>query len=582
MNTKPLLCCAIAVALLGFTHAAHSAPWTYRGTLNDGGAPANGKYDLRLTLLDQSKSSISRAPITLFGVDVKNGAFAVDVDFGMNLSTAPAMLLKTEVQQGASGFVAMGEPTPFDAKAALVGVCWDTEGNSGTNPATNFIGTIDAQPFVIRTQNTPSLRIQPGPGTIGGVPEAITTIGGSSANTVAPNVVGATIAGGGYLTSSLASSLDGVVVPGPNSVSGDYGTVSGGSRNSVSARHSVVGGGEGNAASGLLSTVGGGSGNTASGIVSTVAGGEVNTASGRGSAVSGGFLNCAGGDFSWAGGKFAKIRPGNQPGDGTCVANSGDADGDNGTFVWADDQLSDFISTGSNQFLVRAQGGMAINTNTPLPNTALTVNGNAAVSTTGILSFGAQTRQMISLWGQNLFGIGVQFNRLYFRTEANSGFAWFQGGTHSDPTDTAGPGGSIVMRLNQFGQLQTSSGVISALSDARLKDEVADYSGALDRINALRPVTYLYKEAGKAAFQPEGTHIGFIAQEMQQVFPQWVSTGDDGYLMLSMRGFEGVAVRAMQELSAENQAQDQAINSLRVENNDLRKRLEALEAKLSE
>jgi BMFP domain-containing protein YqiC len=38
----------------------------------------------------------------------------------------------------------------------------------------------------------------------------------------------------------------------------------------------------------------------------------------------------------------------------------------------------------------------------------------------------------------------------------------------------------------------------------------------------------------------------------------------------------------MQELSAENQAQDQALNSLRVENNDLRKRLEALEAKLSE
>jgi hypothetical protein len=85
-----------------------------------------------------------------------------------------------------------------------------------------------------------------------------------------------------------------------------------------------------------------------------------------------------------------------------------------------------------------------------------------------------------------------------------------------------------------------------------LKDEIADYSGALDRINALRPVSYHYRDAGKAAFQPEGTHLGFVAQEMQQVFPQWVSEGDDGHLMLSMRGFEAVAVRAIQELSAEN------------------------------
>ena len=77
---------------------------------------------------------------------------------------------------------------------------------------------------------------------------------------------------------------------------------------------------------------------------------------------------------------------------------------------------------------------------------------------------------------------------------------------------------------------------------------------------------YHYRDAGKAAFQPEGLHLGFLAQEMQQVFPEWVSEGEDGYLMLSMRGFEAVAVRAMQELSAENA--------------ELRARLEAIEARL--
>jgi hypothetical protein len=69
-------------------------------------------------------------------------------------------------------------------------------------------------------------------------------------------------------------------------------------------------------------------------------------------------------------------------GDSPCVANSGDADGDNGTFVWADDQGVLFTSTGPRQFLVRAQGGMAINSNDPAGN-ALRVNGTLRVDTLG-------------------------------------------------------------------------------------------------------------------------------------------------------------------------------------------------------
>ncbi|MGN6417332.1 MAG: hypothetical protein ACTHMC_07565 [Pseudobacter sp.] len=36
---------------------------------------------------------------------------------------------------------------------------WSLTGNSGTNPATNFIGTIDGQPLVVRTNNTERLRV---------------------------------------------------------------------------------------------------------------------------------------------------------------------------------------------------------------------------------------------------------------------------------------------------------------------------------------------------------------------------------------------------------------------------------------
>jgi len=577
----------LSIALLIAATSASASPWTYRGTLNDGGKPADGSYDLRVTLLNEAKSASLSAPITLFGVKVVNGSFAANVDFGIDLNNAPAMALKTEVAPaGSGGFVALGEAARFDPKAALAGICWDTEGNAGTNPATNFIGTTDNQPLVVRAFNIPVLRIFP-------TLESPNLVAGAAANTAEPSTFGQVIAGGGRASNTC----------------GPLGTAS--CLNRTTNSYSVVSGGQGNNSLHFNSTVGGGWSNTASGFISTVGGGNFNTASGDFSAVSGGQFNCAGGDYSWAGGRGAKIRPGNGVSDGNCATNSLDADGDNGTFVWADDQAVDFTSTGARQFLVRAQGGMAINTNTPTTGAALTVNGGislnggivaggivsvgsnlAVTGTTALnsaldsgninvrsansLSFGSQTRQMLNLWGPNVYGIGVQGNRMYFRAASGTGgFSWFEGGVHSDATDDAGVGGNLRMRLSSAGQLQTSTGTISTLSDARLKDQVHDYTRALDQINALRPVRYRYRDAGKAAFQAEGMHLGFVAQEVQQVFPEWVSEGDDGYLMLSMRGFEAVAVRAIQELSVENTALKAQLTH---QNAEFQSRLNALEA----
>jgi len=45
-----------------------------------------------------------------------------------------------------------------------------------------------------------------------------------------------------------------------------------------------------------------------------------------------------------------------------------------GTFVWADSTAADFASTGKDQFLIRASGGVGIGT--PSPTGQLDVNGN--------------------------------------------------------------------------------------------------------------------------------------------------------------------------------------------------------------
>jgi hypothetical protein len=564
-----LLTLAIAGLLVHLPAAADTL--TYNGHLEAGNAPANGRYDLRLEAHGDAKFGAPlAAPIEFSAVAVTDGAFRVE--FEMPPGRDEAWVELAVRAAGESTWSTIPGRTKATAAPSAIGQCWSSTGDDGSNPALNFLGTTDAQPLVLRTRNVQSLRLEPSTVLFGGAPITANVIAGSSANNVTAGVRGATIAGGGVPTGESDPDLGG---ENPNRVTDHYGTVGGGYANQA-------GDNAGSASDHKQATVGGGVGNTASGTSSTVSGGIGNTASGITSTVGGGSLNCAGGDRSWAGGTLAKVRPAVNPGgSGSCggLTYPGGT-GDQGTFAWADSQDDNFVSTGPNQFLVRAQGGMAINTNTPAPGAALTVNGNVDVTTIGSLSFGSQTRQMLNLWGPAGYGIGVQSDRLYMRSF--SGFSWFQGGVHNDAADNAGTGGTLRMRLSNTGQLQTTTGTISTLSDARLKDQVADYSGALDDINALRPVSYHYRDAGKAAFQPEGTHLGFVAQEMQQVFPQWVSEGDDGHLMLSMRGFEAVAVRAMQELSAENQVLRAKTDAVLVENATLRARLDRIERLLGE
>jgi hypothetical protein len=413
----------VALSLAVASPAALAARFVYEGRLDDAGQPANGRYDLKLTAYGHAAQGATlAAPVTFEGVEVRDGRFRLDVD--LPLVKADEVWLEVAVR-------AAGEPAfaeiPGRAKAIaapLIGACWSTTGDSGSNPATNFIGTTDAQAFVVRTQNVPSLRIEPSAELFGGNPITANVIAGSSANFITPGVRGATIAGGGvpsgdsdpqfsFEAPNRVTDAYGTVGGGYGNRAGDdagtttdssFATVGGGYSNAASDSSSTVGGGQRNVASGPWSTVGGGYENAASGFRSTVGGGSANVASGSTSAISGGFLNCAGGRYSWAGGTRAKVRPATNPGgaDACSGLTYPGGHGDEGTFVWADSQIADFVSTGSNQFLVRAQGGVAINTNTPATGAALTVNGatslggNVSVATSGVLSFGSLARQMLN------------------------------------------------------------------------------------------------------------------------------------------------------------------------------------------
>jgi len=77
-------------------------------------------------------------------------------------------------------------------------------------------------------------------------------------------------------------------------------------------------------------------------------------------------------------------------------------------------------------------------------------------------------------------------------------------------------------------------------SDVRLKENIENLPPQLDNIMALRPVEFDYKEGGH--------NIGFIAQEVQEIYPDVVAPREDGMLILAgWSKTEAVLVKALQE-----------------------------------
>lgn len=340
---------ALLVVLLAFaaTHV-NAAGFTYRGQLEDDGVPAEGRYDLRLTLYAEREALHPVAAVELFDIVVSNGRFAAPVDFSdlpVDLDTG---WLEVAVRSGDDGaFWPLPQRQQVSTKGATCPAGWALSGNAGTDPASQFLGTSDNQSLVLRVNDQPALRLVPRP-------NGPNLVAGHPANS-APLSTSSTIGGGG---SSSA----------PNEISSSTGsTIGGGVGNHTLGDFTTVAGGHSNRARNPSSTVGGGSFNSALADWATVAGGQNNLADQAFSMVSGGSGNCAGGEYSWAGGRNAKVRPpGSQP-TGPCAgAPSGLHGGDRGTFVWADSTDADFISTGINQFLVRATGGVGFNTNNPV------------------------------------------------------------------------------------------------------------------------------------------------------------------------------------------------------------------------
>ena len=93
----------------------------------------------------------------------------------------------------------------------------------------------------------------------------------------------------------------------------------------------------------------------------------------------------------------------------------------------------------------------------------------------------------------------------------------------------------------------------TTVSDERLKDNVQTIDNALEKVEALRGVSYTWKDGNRKG----ESEIGVIAQEVESVFPEIVKEKElplmDGgtYKTVDYEKLVGVLIESVKELSAE-------------------------------
>ena len=134
-----------------------------------------------------------------------------------------------------------------------------------------------------------------------------------------------------------------------------------------------------------------------------------------------------------------------------------------------------------------------------------------------------------------------------------------------------GAGSGCVRR---FDAVTTLAGTCA--SDARFKRDVTPFAPSLDRIAALRPAHYFWRadEFPERGFG-RGQGYGLIAQEVETVLPELVSTDAQGYKAVDYSKLPLLAIQAIRELKEQH-------DELRAAYAALEQRLAAVERLLAE
>ncbi len=495
---------------------------------------------------------------------------------GNNLTGNGGGLTGLNASQLTSGIV---PDARLGAGIARTSNVWSLGGNAGTDPFSQFIGTSDATPLIIRAGGEGIMRLE---GDLNGlriIAGRGQILDGSSTNSAILSGRQNSIQGTAH-ESVIAGGLDNVIGPDQRSA-----FIGGGARNQIlqDNQHAVIVGGRDNriGTNSVISLVVGGAENRmgnnidgglmVGGFRNDILGSEDPSLRQIAPVLVGGSDNeiGRGRNSSWSvivGGDNNRI--GTNAVSAVIVGGTNNLVADNaafsfaagrrtrvnhqGAFVWADSQNASFASAGNDTFNIRAQGGVHLNSQTSQ-------------------FFGSTTRQMLNLWS-TVYGIGVQSSTMYFRSDDS--YSWFRDGVHSNTQFSPGTGGVEMMRLNSTGLRVNGTFVSASDRDAKEDFRPVNRATVLEKVLALPLQEWAYK-----ADAEKSRHLGPMAQDFKAAFglgadDKHIATVDaDGVALAAIQGLNQKVEREIAALRAENSV-------LREQNTELLRRLEAIEQRL--
>ncbi len=146
------------------------------------------------------------------------------------------------------------------------------------------------------------------------------------------------------------------------------------------------------------------------------------------------------------------------------------------------------------------------------------------------------------------------------------------GNTFSTPFLAIQVGGNVGIGTTSPDMLLTvnggadkpSGGSWSTFSDLRLKAVFGPYSKGLTEIVRLNPVWFRYRPGNPLGLPSDSMQAGIIAQEVQPVFPETVTSSRGGYLEFNMSAIQFAMINAFKELKEKSDLQAEEIASLKM------------------
>ena len=140
------------------------------------------------------------------------------------------------------------------------------------------------------------------------------------------------------------------------------------------------------------------------------------------------------------------------------------------------------------------------------------------------------------------------FMRLYFKTNGTSDRGSIYA-TNSNEIGFLNDSGNWSLRCDSTRNVQvynnfTASGNVTAYSDITLKEDIEVIPNALDKVSEIRGVTYNRKD-----IEDKPRHAGVIAQEVEKVLPEVVSTNEEGIKSVAYGNLVGLLIESIKELS---------------------------------